>query len=117
MGQDALQVVAVEPEAAADQWEVLTSHSPGRPFPGQPFQATAAAASAVNAAYARARRVRDIATIDSELRLVSAHRHAVQERGGPLPPIDVADALLTKIASRPSGATNRDREFYNSPCE
>ena len=39
-------------------------------------------------------RMRDIETIDSELRLVAALRRAAQERGGPLPSIDVADALL-----------------------
>jgi hypothetical protein len=38
-------------------------------------------------------RVRDIETIDSELRLVTALRRAARERGGPLPSIDV-DALL-----------------------
>jgi hypothetical protein len=32
-------------------------------------------------------------TIDSELRLVTLRR-AARERGGPLPSIDVADALL-----------------------
>ena len=37
--------------------------------------------------------MRDIDTIDSELRLV-ALRRAARERGGPLPSIDVADALL-----------------------
>jgi len=37
--------------------------------------------------------MRDIDTIDSELRLVAAFRRAVRERGGPLPSIDVADAL------------------------
>jgi hypothetical protein len=31
---------------------------------------------------------------DSELRLVAALRRAAQERGGPLPSLDVADALL-----------------------
>ena len=39
-------------------------------------------------------RLRDIETIDSELRLVAALRRAARERGGPLPSIDVADALL-----------------------
>jgi hypothetical protein len=39
-------------------------------------------------------RMRDIETIDSELRLVAALRRAARERGGPLPSIDVADALL-----------------------
>jgi hypothetical protein len=38
--------------------------------------------------------VSDIETIDSELRLVAALRRAAQERGGSLPSIDVADALL-----------------------
>jgi hypothetical protein len=36
----------------------------------------------------------DIETIDSELRLVAALRGAARERDGPLPSIDVADALL-----------------------
>jgi hypothetical protein len=39
-------------------------------------------------------RRRDIETTDSELRLVAALRRAARERGGPLPSIDVADALL-----------------------
>ena len=38
--------------------------------------------------------MRDMETIDSELRLVAALRGAAWERGGPLPSIDVADALL-----------------------
>jgi hypothetical protein len=38
--------------------------------------------------------MRDIDTIDSELRLVAALRRAARERGGPLPSIAVADALL-----------------------
>jgi hypothetical protein len=37
--------------------------------------------------------VADAATIDAELRL-AALRRAARERGGPLPLIDVADALL-----------------------
>jgi hypothetical protein len=37
--------------------------------------------------------MRDIETIDSGLRLVALHR-AARERGGPLPPIAVAAALL-----------------------
>ena len=40
------------------------------------------------------RPMRDIETIDSEMRLVAALRRAARERGGPLPSIDVADALL-----------------------
>jgi hypothetical protein len=38
--------------------------------------------------------MRDIETSDSELRLVATLRRAARERGGPLPSIDVADALL-----------------------
>jgi hypothetical protein len=38
--------------------------------------------------------VRDRGPIDSELRLVAALRRAARERSGPLPSIDVADALL-----------------------
>jgi hypothetical protein len=39
-------------------------------------------------------RMRDIETIDAELRLVTALRRAARERGGPLRSIDVVDALL-----------------------
>jgi hypothetical protein len=48
--------------------------------------------------------VRDIETIDSELRLVAFLRHAARKRGGPLPSIDVADALLDerRCSSPPS---------------
>jgi hypothetical protein len=38
--------------------------------------------------------MRDIETIDSELGLVAALRRAARGRGGPLPSIYVADALL-----------------------
>jgi hypothetical protein len=38
--------------------------------------------------------MRDIETIDSELRLVAARRRAAGERGGPLPSIDVAAPKL-----------------------
>ncbi len=38
--------------------------------------------------------MRDIETIDSELHFVAALRRSAQERGGPGPSIDVADALL-----------------------
>ena len=38
--------------------------------------------------------MRDIETIDFELTLVAALRRAARERGGPLPSIDVTDALL-----------------------
>jgi hypothetical protein len=40
--------------------------------------------------------MRDLEVIDSELRLVAALRRAAAERGGPLPSIGVADALLDK---------------------
>jgi hypothetical protein len=36
----------------------------------------------------------DVETTDSERRLVATLRRAARERGGPLPSIDVADALL-----------------------
>jgi hypothetical protein len=42
--------------------------------------------------------MRDIETIDSELRLVAALRRATRERDGPLP-LDVADALLDERES------------------
>ena len=38
--------------------------------------------------------MRDVETIDSELRLVATVRRAARERGGPLPSTEVADALL-----------------------
>jgi hypothetical protein len=38
--------------------------------------------------------MRDLDTIDSKLPFVAVLRRAARERGGPLPSIDVADALL-----------------------
>jgi hypothetical protein len=38
--------------------------------------------------------MRDLDTIDSERHLVAVLRRAARERGGPLPSIEVADALL-----------------------
>jgi hypothetical protein len=38
--------------------------------------------------------VRNISIIDAELRSVAALRRAARDRGGPLPSIDVANALL-----------------------
>jgi hypothetical protein len=38
--------------------------------------------------------MRDLDTIDAELRLVTVLRPRTRERGGPLPSIAVADALL-----------------------
>jgi hypothetical protein len=52
--------------------------------------------------------MRDIETIDSELRLVATLRRAARERGEPLPSIDVADALLDECK-----ANNN----YNVSCE
>jgi hypothetical protein len=47
-----------------------------------------------SAARIYAPRMRDIETIDSELRLVAALRRAARKRAEPLPSIDVVDALL-----------------------
>ena len=57
---------------------------------------------AANGTYAP--RMRDIETIDSELRLVATLRRAARERGGPLLSVDVADALrgMNAGAGRPS---------------
>jgi hypothetical protein len=38
--------------------------------------------------------IRDLETIDAELQLVAAFRRQARQRGGPLPSIDAADALL-----------------------
>jgi hypothetical protein len=38
--------------------------------------------------------IRDLETIDAELQLVVAFRRQARERGGSLPSIDAADALL-----------------------
>ena len=38
--------------------------------------------------------IRDLEAIDAELQLVVAFRRQARERGGPLPSIDAADALL-----------------------
>jgi hypothetical protein len=43
--------------------------------------------------------MRDLETIDSELRLVAALRSAARERGGPLPSIAVADTRLDERES------------------
>jgi hypothetical protein len=55
--------------------------------------------------------VRDIETIDGELRLVAALCRAAQERGGPVPPIDVADALLHERLRADRVSYNPLREF------
>ena len=49
--------------------------------------------------------MRDRETIDSELRLVAGLRRAARERGGPLPSIDVADALLDERRESTGWAT------------
>ena len=38
--------------------------------------------------------IRDLETIDAELQLVVVFRRQARQRGGPLPSIDAADALL-----------------------
>jgi hypothetical protein len=63
--------------------------------------------------------MRDIETIDSELRLVAVLRQAAWEWGGPLPSIDVADALLDECVALPSnreGAARSPRENADSYC-
>jgi hypothetical protein len=52
-------------------------------------------------------RIRDIETIDSALRLVAALRWAARERGGPLPSIDVVDALLNERRELCGGVNGR----------
>jgi hypothetical protein len=48
--------------------------------------------------------MRDIESIDGELRLVSALRRAARERGGPLPSIEVADTLLDECSRLEEGS-------------
>jgi integrase len=54
--------------------------------------------------------MRDIETIDSEPGLVAALDYAARMRGGPLPSIDVADALLDE-RSAPTFSNYRKRFF------
>jgi hypothetical protein len=55
--------------------------------------------------------MRDVETIDSELRLVAALRRAAREQGGPLPSIAVADALLDEhLRAHPPAALFRVTE-------
>jgi hypothetical protein len=58
--------------------------------------------------------MRVIEVIDSELRLVTALRRAARERGGPLPSIDVADALLDERLRADRVGYNPPREFHDS---
>jgi hypothetical protein len=60
-------------------------------------------------------RMRDIETIDSELRLVAALRRAARERGGPLPSIDVADALLDERRELGERATPNTNVHQTAP--
>jgi hypothetical protein len=61
--------------------------------------------------------MRDSETIDSELRLAAAVRHAARERGGPLPSIDVADALLDARRELTEWTTaRRGGHFHKSRC-
>jgi hypothetical protein len=57
--------------------------------------------------------VRDIETIDAELRLVAALRRAARERGGPLPSIVVAEALPDQRHELTKRATTRHGNFRN----
>jgi hypothetical protein len=55
---------------------------------------------------------RDIGTIDAELRLLAIRRRAARARGGPLPSIDVADALLdARLRLTDCAATLEDLYF------
>ncbi|HXY66016.1 MAG TPA: hypothetical protein VEI45_17070 [Mycobacterium sp.] len=51
--------------------------------------------------------MRDLDTVDSELRLVAALRGAARERGGPLPSIAVANARLDERREAVEGSTRR----------
>jgi hypothetical protein len=53
----------------------------------------------------------DVETIDSEPRLLATLRRAVRERGGPLPSIDVADALLDERLRADRVGYDPQREF------
>jgi hypothetical protein len=59
--------------------------------------------------------MRDIESIDSEPRLVAALRFAARERGGPLPSIDVADALLNERRGCTDRATSRKNDAFTRP--
>jgi hypothetical protein len=59
--------------------------------------------------------VRDIQTIDSELRSVAALRRAARERGGSLPSIVVADALLDERRELTEWVAATGREFSQFP--
>jgi hypothetical protein len=59
--------------------------------------------------------MRDIETIDSELRLVAALRRTARERGGPLPSIFVADALLDEHRELTEWAATRQGKFSQLP--
>jgi hypothetical protein len=51
--------------------------------------------------------MRNQVAIDAELRLVAALRQDARERGGPLPSIDMADALLDERHEMTEWATTR----------
>jgi hypothetical protein len=63
------------------------------------------------------RPMRDLETIDAELRLVRHLRSAARERGGPLPSIDVTDALLDERRELTQGAATAGAEIFQSLCE
>jgi hypothetical protein len=52
--------------------------------------------------------MRDRETIDFELRLVAAFRRAARKRGGPLPSINLADALLDELGGLAANANELD---------
>jgi hypothetical protein len=52
-----------------------------------------------------------------ELRLVAALRRAARERGGPLPSIAAADALLDERRELTEWATTCNGNFHNSRCD
>lgn len=55
---------------------------------------------------------RDIGTIDAELRSLAIRRRAARAHGGPLPSIDVADALLdARLRLTDCAATLEDLYF------
>jgi hypothetical protein len=58
--------------------------------------------------------MRDIETLDSELRLVALFRLVALEWGGPLPSISVVDALLDERRELSQRAITRNGNFHNS---
>ncbi len=59
-------------------------------------------------------RIRDLDTIDFELRLVATLRRAARKQGRPLPSIKAADALLDERSKRTRMGDSHGR-FHQSP--